>query len=98
MLRNLTVFLMVMMIPNLVYAHRTIKDDAHIKQIIIQNYINANAGQCPCPYSKSPNGQKCANHSIYYSGKKNAYCFAKDVPAQKVKAFKEINGLNSHKH
>lgn len=87
-----------MAMPNLVHAHRYIKDDAHIKQIIIQNYLHAYSGQCPCPYSKTPRGQECGNKSLYYSGHQKAYCYSKDVPTQKVKAFKEINGLNSHKH
>jgi hypothetical protein len=66
--------------------------DAQIKQILIDESIAAYSGNCPCPYSTMSNGRKCGRRSAYSrEGGEAPLCYAKDVTAEMVQAWREAN-------
>ena len=67
--------------------------DAQIKQLLIDESIAAYSGNCPCPYSTMSNGRKCGRRSAYSrEGGEAPLCYAKDVTAEMVQAYREANG------
>jgi hypothetical protein len=66
--------------------------DAQIRQILIDESIAAYSGNCPCPYSTMSNGRKCGRRSAYSRpGGEAPLCYAKDVTAEMVQAYREAN-------
>jgi hypothetical protein len=66
--------------------------DAQIKQILIDESIAAYSGNCPCPYSTMSNGRKCGRRSAYSRpGGEAPLCYAKDVTAEMVQAYREAH-------
>jgi hypothetical protein len=66
--------------------------DAQIRQILIDESIAAYSGNCPCPYNRASNGSRCGRRSAYdREGGTTPLCFPKDVSAEMVQAYREVN-------
>jgi hypothetical protein len=66
--------------------------DAQVRQILIDESIAAYSGNCPCPYSRARNGSRCGRRSAYdREGGEAPLCFAKDVTAEMVQAYRDAN-------
>lgn len=66
--------------------------DAQVRQILIDESIAAYSANCPCPYSRARNGSRCGRRSAYdREGGEAPLCFAKDVTAQMVQAYRDAN-------
>lgn len=66
--------------------------DAQVRQLLIEESIAAYSGNCPCPYSTMSNGRQCGRRSAYSRpGGEAPLCYAKDVTAEMVKAYREAN-------
>jgi len=66
--------------------------DAQVRQILIAESIAAYSGNCPCPYSRARNGSRCGRRSAYdREGGEAPLCFAKDVTAEMVQAYRDAN-------
>jgi hypothetical protein len=66
--------------------------DAQIKQLLIEESIAAYSGNCPCPYSTMRNGRSCGRRSAYSRpGGEAPLCYAKDVTAEMVKAYRDAS-------
>lgn len=66
--------------------------DAQIRQILIDESIAAYSGNCPCPYSTMRNGRTCGGRSAYSrEGGEAPLCYAKDVTAEMVAAYRDAN-------
>jgi len=66
--------------------------DPQIRQILIDESIAAYSGNCPCPYSRARNGSRCGRRSAYdREGGEAPLCFAKDVTAEMVQAYRDAN-------
>jgi hypothetical protein len=66
--------------------------DAQIRQILIDESIAAYSGNCPCPYSTMRNGRSCGRRSAYSRpGGEAPLCYAKDVTAEMVAAYRNAN-------
>jgi len=64
--------------------------DARIREILIQESIDAYPGNCPCPYSRARNGSLCGRRSAYSRpGGEAPLCYAKDVSAEMVRAYRD---------
>lgn len=64
--------------------------DAQIKQLLIDESIAAYSGNCPCPYNTDRRGRSCGRRSAYSrEGGEAPFCYAKDVSAEMVKAYRE---------
>jgi len=64
--------------------------DAQIKQLLIDESIAAYSGNCPCPYNTDRRGRSCGRRSAYSrEGGEAPLCYAKDVSAEMVKAYRE---------
>jgi hypothetical protein len=73
-------------------ATRKRLSDAQIKQILIDESVAAYSGNCPCPYSTMANGRQCGRRSAYSRpGGEAPLCYAKDVTAEMVLAYREAN-------
>jgi hypothetical protein len=67
-------------------------NDAQIRQILIDESIAAYSGNCPCPYSTMKNGRSCGGWSAYSRpGGEAPPCYAKDVTAEMVAAYRASN-------
>ncbi len=54
--------------------------DLEIRQILIQESINAYPGNCPCPYNRASNGSRCGKRSAYSRpGGAEPLCYESDV-------------------
>lgn len=66
--------------------------DGQIRQILIDESIAAYSGNCPCPYSTMRNGRSCGRRSAYSRpGGEAPLCYAKDVTAEMVQAYRDAN-------
>jgi hypothetical protein len=66
--------------------------DAQIRQILIDESIAAYSGNCPCPYNRDSRGRSCGRRSAYSrEGGESPLCYAKDVTAEMVKAYRDAN-------
>ncbi len=66
--------------------------DAQIRKILIEESIAAYSGTCPCPYSTMRNGRSCGRRSAYSrEGGEAPLCYAKDVTAEMVTAYRAVN-------
>lgn len=64
--------------------------DAQIKQLLIDESIAAYSGNCPCPYNTDRRGRSCGRRSAYSrEGGEAPLCYAKDVSAEMVKAYRD---------
>ena len=71
---------------------RSTLNDAQIKQRIIKQSIAEYPGSCACPYNSARNGSSCGGRSAWSRGGGYApMCYAKDVSAVQVKAWRESN-------
>lgn len=67
--------------------------DAQIKQSLIRESIASYPGSCPCPYNSARNGSSCGGRSAWSrAGGYAPKCFAKDVTAADVKAYRASHG------
>lgn len=65
-------------------AKRPLTDD-DLRQILIQQSIDAYPGNCPCPYNVDRAGRACGGRSAWSRGGGRApYCYPKDVPQREV--------------
>lgn len=65
------------------------QSDAQIRQKIIKASIAAYSGNCPCPYNTKSNGHRCGGNSAYSRpGGESPKCFASDISAAEVKAWR----------
>jgi hypothetical protein len=65
-----------------------VSDDA-IRQRLVQQSIAGYSGSCPCPYNIDSGGRSCGGRSAYFrSGGASPYCFASDVPASSIEAYR----------
>ena len=65
------------------------QSDAQIRQKIIKASIASYSGNCPCPYKTKSNGHRCGGNSAYSRpGGESPKCFASDVSAAEVKAWR----------
>jgi hypothetical protein len=63
-------------------------DDA-IRQGLVQQSIARYSGSCPCPYNVDRGGRSCGGRSAYSRpGGASPYCFASDVPASAIEAYR----------
>lgn len=68
---------------------RSSLSDAQIKQRIIKESIASYPGSCACPYNSARNGSSCGGRSAWSRGGGYApMCYAKDVSASDVKAWR----------
>jgi hypothetical protein len=66
--------------------------DAQVRQILIDESIAAYSGNCPCPYNRASNGSRCGKRSAYNrAGGEAPLCFAQDVSAEMVQAYRDAN-------
>lgn len=66
--------------------------DAQIKQRIIKQSIAEYPGSCACPYNSARNGSSCGGRSAWSRGGGYApMCYAKDVSATQVRAWRQSN-------
>lgn len=66
--------------------------DAQVRQAIIRQSIASYSGSCPCPYSTARNGSRCGGRSAYSRpGGAAPLCFASDVSAAQVSAYRRSN-------
>lgn len=64
--------------------------DAQIKKLLIDEFIAAYSGNCPCPYNTDRRGRSCGRRSAYSrEGGEAPLCYPKDVSAEMVKAYRE---------
>lgn len=69
---------------------RSALSDAQIKQRLVKQSIAEYPGNCPCPYNTARNGSRCGRRSAYNRGGGYApYCFAGDVSAAEVRAYRQ---------
>lgn len=74
-------------------ARKKRTSDAQVRQILIDESIAAYSGNCPCPYSTMRNGRTCGRRSAYSrEGGEAPLCYAKDVTAEMIQAYREANG------
>lgn len=69
--------------------------DAEVKQHIIDESISSYPGNCACPYNSARNGSRCGGRSAW--SKQGGYapvCYAREVSAEKVKAWREGQAEN----
>lgn len=67
----------------------TAQSDAQIREKIIKASIANYSGNCPCPYNTKSNGHRCGGNSAYSRpGGESPKCFASDVSAAEVKAWR----------
>lgn len=70
---------------------QTLSDEA-IKQLLIQESINAYAGSCPCPYSTDRAGRRCGNRSAYSRpGGAAPLCYGSDITQQMIDDHRQRN-------
>ena len=63
--------------------------DAEIRQILIQESINAYPGNCPCPYNRASNGSRCGKRSAYSRpGGAEPLCYERDVTDVMVERYR----------
>jgi hypothetical protein len=63
-----------------------------IKQLIIQESIDAYPGPCACPYNAARNGSSCGGRSAYSrAGGYSPLCYASDVSASMVEEYRARN-------
>lgn len=66
--------------------------DTQIRKILIDESIAGYSGNCPCPYSTMSNGRSCGRRSAYSrEGGESPLCYAKDVTAGMVQAYRVAN-------
>lgn len=66
--------------------------DSQIKQRIIKQSIAEYPGACACPYNSARNGSSCGGRSAWSRGGGYApMCYAKDVSATQVRAWRQSN-------
>jgi len=66
--------------------------DARIREMLIQESIDAYSGSCPCPYSTARNGSRCGRRSAYSRpGGEAPLCYAKDVSDPMVRAYRDAH-------
>lgn len=66
--------------------------DGQIKQRIIKQSIAEYPGSCACPYNSARNGSSCGGRSAWSRGGGYApMCYAKDVSATQVRAWRQSN-------
>ena len=64
--------------------------DAQVKKLLIDESIAAYDGNCPCPYSRARNGSRCGRRSAHSrEGGAAPLCFAADVSAEMVEAYRQ---------
>jgi len=64
----------------------TKRDDAAIKQRLIQDSIASYRGNCPCPYNKARDGSECGRRSAYSRpGGAAPLCYHTDVTDDMVR-------------
>lgn len=67
--------------------------DAAIRQAMIRNSIASYSGSCPCPYSKTRDGQTCGERSAYSQpGGAAPLCYQSDVTDDMVTDYRARNG------
>jgi hypothetical protein len=65
------------------------QSDSVIRQKIVRASIAAYSGSCPCPYNTDRVGRSCGRRSAYTRpGGYPAKCYASDVTAAEVKAYR----------
>jgi len=65
------------------------QSDAQIRQKIIKASIANYSGNCPCPYNTKSNGHRCGGNSAHSrAGGESPKCFASDISAAEVKAWR----------
>lgn len=68
--------------------------DAAVKRAIVRESINNYPGNCPCPFNTARNGSSCGRRSAYSrAGGYSPICYASDVSAADVRAYREANAL-----
>lgn len=66
--------------------------DGDIRAEIVNQSIAAYTGSCPCPFSRTRNGQSCGKRSAYYRrGGKQVLCYPKDVSQKMVYSYRKIH-------
>lgn len=91
MMKSLFVVTLVLSIGSAANAKAPLTD-GQIKQTLIQQSIAAYPGSCPCPYNSARNGSSCGGRSAWSrGGGYSPSCFAKDVTAADVRAYRASN-------
>jgi len=65
--------------------------DNDIRRKLIKESILRYSGQCPCPYTKKPDGSSCGSHSAY-KGAGEGYavlCYETDVTREAVERYRQ---------
>lgn len=67
--------------------------DEEIKNLIIQESLNAYPGNCPCPYNRAANGSKCGKRSAWSkAGGYTPICYPEEVTPQMIDEWRARNG------
>lgn len=70
-----------------------IMPDSEVKKEIIEESMEAYAGSCPCPYSRTKKGALCGKRSAWSkAGGESPICYAEEVTAQMVQQWRERHG------
>jgi len=68
------------------------KTDAQVRQILIDESIEAYPGNCPCPYNTMRNGRSCGKRSAWNKpGGYSPLCYADDVSDEQVAQWRQEN-------
>ena len=74
------------------YTYATELSEDEILKRIISESIMSYPGNCPFPYNRATNGNRCGKRSAYSrSGGYNTICFARDVTPKIIKKYRRRN-------
>jgi hypothetical protein len=69
--------------------------EAQLRQMLVDQSINAYSGSCPCPYSVDRAGRKCGKRSAWSRpGGEAPYCYPSDVPQEEVERLRTALATN----
>ncbi len=66
------------------------RSDAEIRRLLVRESIDADDGNCPCPYFTDSIGRSCGGRSAWSrAGGESPWCYPRDVPQEAIDAWRE---------
>lgn len=89
--------IVIILTPLTAQAVKRPMSDAQIREVIVKGSVNSFTGDCPCPYSTDPKGNKCGDNSEYFQSPGDLYCYPEDVSNRQIFEFRARNRIPNPK-